>query len=358
VFFNVIFIFVPIFVSALTTLVLAVYILTRAENRRKLSRIPFGFFLIIWAVLSLTAGLIHKNIIGDGAFIIYISFIIFSIYAFTAMTKELCRRIIQLSSVLGIAAFLVALVQFIVDPVDRSVSTFFNANYYGFICEIIILVSFYALLSFRNWRIFYLISIAVNIGGLLLSGCRSAWLAVFGGAIVIMICFKEYRKLLVAFVSGVTCTGVVILFPQIIPRFGSMDTTESLRFQIWQTAFNGFLKHPFIGQGFMSYWILSHGMGRADQPHAHNILLNALDSYGAVGVILLLIFIVPAVIACVKKLKIRPVCALVLGVITAIIIHGITDDPILGMQTGIFGMVILALGGARSDEELRGSTQT
>jgi uncharacterized membrane protein len=51
------------------------------------------------------------------------------------------------------------------------------------------------------------------------------------------------------------------------------------------------------------------------------------------------------------------VCALVLGVITAIIIHGITDDPILGMQTGIFGMVILALGGAKSEQELR-STQT
>ena len=313
--------------------------------------VPFGFYLALWAVLSIAAGLIHKNFIGDSAFLIYLCFIVFSLFAFTVMTEELSRRIIQLSSMLGIFAFIVAVVEHVLDKGDRSVSVFYNANYYGFICEIIILLAFYALLAYKNRRVFYLLAIAANFGGLLLSGCRSAWLAIFGGAIVIMICLRQYRKLLAVGIFGAACVAVLAIFPRFIPRFGSMDTTESLRFLIWQTGIKGFLQHPLIGQGFMAYWMISHGMGRADQPHAHNILINALDSYGIVGVVLILIFLVPAIIACVKKLKVRPICALVLGISAAILIHGVTDDPVLGMQTGIFCMLALTLGGARGRDE-------
>jgi prepilin signal peptidase PulO-like enzyme (type II secretory pathway) len=117
--------------------------------------------------------------------------------------------------------------------------------------------------------------------------------------------------------------------------------------EIWKIAYAGFLKFPAIGQGFMGYWLLSHGKGRADLPHAHDIVLNALDSYGAIGVILLAIFIIPAVIILIKKFRVRPIFALVLGVVVAIFIHGVTDDPILGMQTGILSMTIIAIAGAK-----------
>lgn len=303
-------------------------------------------------MLSLIAGLVHRNFLGDACFLIYLTYIIFSCYAFSVMTRQLCRHILQLMLSLSFPSFIVAVIQCLIAPRVRPISVFYNANFYGFICELLILAGLYALLQYRRYRVFYAVSIVVNVVGLILSGCRSALPAVLVGALIILAAQKKVRILLGVLITGIVGTVVVLIDPKIIPRFSSFDSTQWLRFKIWGTAFDSFLQHPVIGGGFMRFWQITEGRGhRVHQPHAHDMLLNALLCYGVVGVILLLIFIVPAVIGCIKKVKIRPECALVLGAIGAILVHGVTDDPILGMQTGIFAMLFMTLGGARAEEE-------
>ena len=343
---NILCIFMPFLLSTASTFALSIYALTKVENRRRITTLPFALYLVIWAVVTLASGLFHQNYIGILGYLLYLSYIVFGLYAFTIMTSELSRRIVQLMVLLSYIAFIVALVQHFMIPDDRVVSTFVNANYYGFICEIIIVVCLYALYAYKKHRLFYGIAVVLNAVGLWMSGCRSAWPAVLCGAIVIFICFRAYRVLIGLLCAG-AAAGVALFFdPQLIPRWGSMDSTTSLRYKIYDLAWHGFLSHPIFGQGFLAYWKISHGLGRADQPHAHNILLNAMDCYGIIGLILLAVFLVPAIINGIKKLKAGSrICILVFAVAVAVAVHSITDDPALGMQTGIFTMILLAMGG-------------
>lgn len=338
-------VFIPIFVTAGTTLALSIFLLARRESRRKIASVPCAWLLPFWAVFAIAAGLRSGNFLGNMAYVVFLAFIAVSFYMFRSMTPELGRRILQLTAVLSMAAFLVAALQVLLFPTVRATSVFYNANYYGFVCEILILADLYGFFfdSSRLFRPLYLLAAALNMGGILLSGCRSAWPALLAGGVVLFLCLKRYRLLGILLAAGAVCTGVLVRFPHLIPRIDSFNTTEPLRFKIWSIAWHSFLSHPVFGQGFVTYKLISAGMGRADLYHAHNILLNALINYGALGVLLLLGFVIPNLIQCIRKLRVRRSCSLALAVFTAILIHGITDDPVIGFQTGILAMTLLSL---------------
>jgi O-antigen ligase len=344
---SVIFIFIPVNVSALTTAAFLFYALFFKENRAAIAHTPRIIFVAAWAVLAIAAGAACGNFLGDSLFLFYLCFIAFSCYAFAVMTRRLCEYIVELMLSLSWAALTVAAVQFVADRAHRPVSVFYNANYYGFICELLIIACVFFFSGSRRRRLFFGLSGAANAAGLLLSGCRSAWPAVLAGVIVIFALDRNKRALLLSAAVGAGAGAVLLLHPNLIPRFDSITSTKTLRSAIWRTAWNCFTARPVLGGGFMRYWQVSADLGsRVHQPHAHNLLLNALLCYGVVGVALLMCFIVPALISCAKKTRIRRECVLVLACAAAILVHGITDDPILGMQTGIFSMLFMTFGGA------------
>lgn len=326
------------------------YLMTYKENRAKVAAVPKVKFLAAWAALAIAAGISCGNYLGDSFFLFYVSFVVFSCFAFAVMTRRLCERLMQLMLALSWPCFAVAIVEMLISPGTRPVSTFYNANYYGFVCELLILASIFSFMRYRTFRRFYVASGVINAAGLLISGCRSAWPAVLAGVIVLFIIGGRKRDFICAVTVGAAAGAVLLLHPSLIPRFGSMTSTKSLRVSIWSTAWDSFVSHPVIGGGFMRFWQISADLGhRIHQPHAHNLLLNALLCYGAVGVALQMCFVVPAVAGCIKRLKTHPEGAMTLAALAAVIVHGITDDPILGMQTGIFAMLFMTVGGAGPD---------
>ena len=74
-------------------------------------------------------------------------------------------------------------------------------------------------------------------------------------------------------------------------------------------------------------------------------MLDALVNYGVVGTTIAFVFLISAVLIWIKKLKFSPICALPLALLAATMIHGITDVPVVGYQTGTFVMAMLALSG-------------
>lgn len=347
---SVIFVFIPVNVSSVTTAALLFYLMTYPENRAKIASVPRVKFLAAWAVLAMAAGISCGNFLGDSFFLFYVCFVAFSCFAFAVMTRRLCERFLQLILLLSWPCFIVAIVQMLIFPHVRPVSTFYNANYYGFICELLILAAIFGFTRYKTFRKYYVVSGIMNAAGLIISGCRSAWPAVLVGAIILFAVGGRKKDFFYAIVIGAAAAAVFLLHPSLIPRFDSLTSTKSLRVSIWSTAWDGFLKRPVIGGGFMRYWQISADLGhRMHQPHAHNMLLNALLCYGVAGVSLQMCFIVPAAASCIKRLKTRPECAMVLAAIAAIVAHGVTDDPILGMQTGIFAMLFMTLGGARPE---------
>lgn len=339
-------IFLPYFIGAFTAGLTALAVLVFQDKRRRVAAVPRLPFLVAWAGLAAAVGLFHRNLTGTACLAVFALLIVFALAMWAEMTPALADGILMLTAAMGIAAFAAAAVQWAAAPSVRPVSAFYNANYYGTMCEIVILMDFFALLRRRPPRALFAVSLAADAGGIALSGCRSAWFAVFAGMLVILACLRKPRAFWTGLVLTLLCGAAVWLFPALIPRAASFPRTEAVRFRIWATAWRLFCRHPVFGGGFLGYSFLTQGIAEVHKVHAHNLLLDALVNYGAVGTALALLFLVPAVAAWVRRAKKSPLCALALGALAATIVHGITDVTVVGYQTGGFVMAVLALSGA------------
>lgn len=329
----------------------AIYLVLSRKRRQRFTLVPNLFWLGVWAGLTTVTGLMYRNLLGVACGLIFFLFILFGMYAWTIMTDKLAGQIIRLAAIMSIAAFAIAVVQKLMG-IDRTPATFFNPNFYAFACEVVFILCVSALFSRKTGPLLYSLALAANLGGILLSGCRSAWLAVLGGVLVFLICTGKYKACGISLSFAAVCGIVLLLKPDLIPRSDDFGTTVTLRQMIWSAGYQAFLKHPLFGEGFLSYRFATVGMGRAHMSHgtviahAHNILLDSLINFGLVGTAIALLFLVPAVVKWVKRRRHNPAGAIAVAIFTAMLIHGITDVPVLGYQTGSLTMLLLALSGA------------
>lgn len=259
------------------------------------------------------------------------------------MTEDLAKKMITAMAYMSIIATVAALLQKIPIITFRSVSFFANANYYAYICETLIIALIYAIFKFGNKPIFY-IGLAVNIIGIVSSGCRTAWIAILVGIIVLLICLKKHLCLLIFSSASAVCGILVYLFPVVFfPRHADIGSDSSLRYLIWNTSIGFFKQYPIFGQGMLSYYSLSQG--RAHDLHSHNLVLDLLLNFGVIGSLMLTVFIVFLVIAAIKKLKTRPIGAISIAVIFATLAHGFTDIPFFGLTTVSLLIIFLSFAG-------------
>lgn len=169
-------------------------------------------------------------------------------------------------------------------PKDRINSTFTNANFYATMCDFFILFCLYEYVNNRRigHRIYYVITSLLNLFMLLLTGCRTALLPFL---VIFPIFFGLARKRKLFILSiGMELSALILLlvFPHIIPRAGEMSTLYS-RFKIWMGALTLIAMNPLFGRGPQTYGLMYKQMHFHKAPHAHNLLLESLTSYGLVG---------------------------------------------------------------------------
>lgn len=306
-----------------------------------------GLYLVgIWAAITLAMTAHYYNWYGFWTFAFFLLIVVFGMLVRANRSETLTHAAITLLAAESLPACAVAVVQVIFDFSDfsdRAASTVLNPNFYGYMCELIVLACVWALLSgLRPRRLFWL-AIPVNLLGVYLSGCRSAWLPI-GAGVLLLLLFKGKKR---AFVFG-CCVGAlvvaaIVFFPMLMPRAANFDHSRYLREIIWAEAWRIFTAHPVLGGGFLAYQFFSTDAGEAFRVHAHNLPLDMLVNFGIAGMTLLCAYCIPAAVRRAKQWRREPLTALFFAVLLATAIHGVTDVPLLGSQSGPLLMLLVSL---------------
>lgn len=321
----------------------------------------WGWIGVAWLLAGIVA-LWHRNVMGMTVTVcLGLTYYFFSLYR-RRVTPRLYLFLLELMSFASIGTSLWAIIAYLLyiqrhelplmyilqaaDPGYRAMATLFNANYYGLFCIFAILIGAYMAHRSRGmWQhAIYLISVFLNIVGIILTASRMVLPALVVGSVVLMF-FLNRKWALWTMGLGLMGLLVVIFVPTIFPRFGSLVSGLEEREWIWGAAWRLFLDYPLLGRGPMSYatyFYLYEGKG---QPHAHQLLLEILSSYGLYGLMCYLVGAVPfmrQLVALYRQRETHAEVGLITAMIATVLVHGLMDVSIMWLQTGyVFLLVIL-----------------
>ncbi|HAX47823.1 MAG TPA: O-antigen ligase family protein [Ignavibacteria bacterium] len=214
---------------------------------------------------------------------------------------------------------------------DRPVSTLGNAVFLGGF--LVLIFPFSALnTSCKNNKFIRIIFPAVILAGIVLSGTRSAYIAV-AAEIVVMAVFiffdknrpgnlKEYLKSNKTFKNVLYIAGaalmILVLYMLIFPQsfltgrvISILSFSDNPRLLLWQESFNIFYKYPVFGTGialfssaFEEFYSgrlrILERTGYFDHPH--NNFLYMLYSMGVIGLLAYLSIFILAIRICLKNI--------------------------------------------------------
>lgn len=326
--------------------------------------------LLFCIIISLTS-LFYQNwygLIASGAIFIFLSLMLYYRRHVSKALFELSMTTVMYMSVLaafyGLIEYVGILNKFDLNefeiivfnsPKYRLNSVFFNANYYAMMIEFFVLITFYKMLRIINEgdlqinikKILELSSIIfINLFLLYLTGCRTAWPALMLG-IVVMLFFNHNYHLFgsITALMGAGCAFLLIK-PEYIPRLSNVKKYFGVRTKIWKTAIANIKTHFLFGEGPLTYWHI-YPLYKNAHPteHAHSIYIDPLLSYGIIGIL----SIIPYILNCLKRLVIMykhhmndAMFALIMGMIITTFIHGTMDLTVFFVQTGFLFMLVFS----------------
>ena len=357
--------FLPFYMCGGILIFLTLRLLWEGEIQEAYRQIPKSRFIIYFSLLSAIVSLFYQNYYGFVCSIGILVILSFVLYYRIHIDSRLFEYISNCIIVLSIFAALYALIEYIgvlnsydIDqfeilifnrPQDRINSVFFNANYYAMMIEFFVCMTFYKILKIRNikleWKkfLYYIAVIGLNLFVLLLTGCRTAWPALAGGILIMLIVDKHY-KTCGTILALVICICIYFLFnPSKFPRVDNIIDYFMTRANIWDVAIQNIITHPLFGEGPMTYmhiYPLYHGH---PTEHAHSIYLDPLLCFGIVGILTILPYIYSNIkqLYHLWKLKIdKTLVALIVSFTAMIFIHGFLDYTIFFVQTGFLYLLI------------------
>ena len=304
--------------------------------------------LLLWVVITVVMTVWNRNWYGLGTFVCFLLVLVFAAQVRACRSDALAQSAVAALAVGSAPACAVAALEVLfrsssLAPGGRAASTVLNSNFYGYMCELIAVACFWALLSGLSPRWLFRAGFFVNLAGLWLSGCRSAWPALGAALLLLLVLKSQRRSFLVLIIVCAAVAAVVLLFPFVIPHDANLSHSQYLRAIIWKEALRIFAQRPVFGGGFLTYQLFSTHAGEAFRVHAHNLYLDALDNFGVAGVGLLALVCVPAALRRARALGTDRQASLFFAVLLSTAIHGVTDVPLIGTQTGPLVMLLLAL---------------
>lgn len=366
--------FLPFYVCVGIILLLTLWLMFKGEIQAAYHKHPVNKFLIFFSVLSMIVSLIYKNYLGMAIafFILVIGLFIF--YYKEHITNELFEFITSIIILLSIFAAFYGFIEYLsilkannIDqfkiiifnkPKDRIHSVYFNANYYAMMIEFFICIALYKILKLKDMKkdikkiVYYIFVIGINLFMLVLTACRTAWPALAAGILIMLILDKQYK--ICAFIGSVVLLACLyfIINPEHFPRVHNIVSYFMKRTIIWDTAVKNIVKHPLFGQGPLTYMNIYALYNGHPTQHAHSVYLDPVLCFGFGG----LAVIAPIFYTHFKQLlklwksKInKTLCALIVGYIVVVLIHGTMDYTIFFVQTGILFLFIVASIGMHKD---------
>jgi O-antigen ligase len=347
-----------VFTSAVLSVAVLAAILALLAWQKRLAAIvqsvPESRCLLACSLTTLAVSLARWNLTGIATAFVLCAVFVVSLYIRSVMTRALFEKIIDVACWASLPGFAVIVAQrmaTIREPLFRASSLFLNANYYGAVTALMILLCIYKMIQpeQRHWK-FYLSILLVNAAGLNISDCRSAMAALGVSILVMLWLYKRFRDMgIMAFL--VVLNGVLIrLVPWLTLRIGHVGMDFAYRLSIWKTAARGILLHPFFGQGGGTYRLIFARFGGPDEWHAHSLFLDPLLNFGIVGVMLLAVYYGRNLLS-IRNLSRdpadRPRYILMAAVVACVVIHGMTDITVFSVQTGLLVSILLGVAGIR-----------
>ncbi|MGL4589693.1 MAG: O-antigen ligase family protein [Mycoplasmatales bacterium] len=352
-------IFTPVYICGLYCLYLFIHMI-RTKQLVPSYRASEGVALAVVALLALLTSIFHKNF--NGSLMSIGLFIGFSLTLFYRMKvdKKIFYLVIKISSIMSVFAAIIGFIQFVSITINnfsgienilviqdapelRVSSVFFNPNYYATIIELVILMAFYKLFIVREKNLshtFYILVIVINMGMLYLTGCRTAWAGVFAAIPIMFLFRKKYKTGIFLIIFGILSV-ILVFYTNSFPRMDTILSDSSTRMKIWKAAGNGFLEHPLFGLGPHGYALIYERFNGPPTIHAHSLYFDSFLSLGIVGVASGLVYFKNYFTLYFKSSH-KKSYSFIVGVVVAMLVHGVFDITILNLQTGLFFFIIIS----------------
>lgn len=194
-------------------------------------------------------------------------------------------------------------------------------------------------------RVFFFITVFINIPAIIFENTRIVWIALaVVYPLIMLFSIKDKKKIVLGLILLVSFSFAYFQFsPTSIQRFEMISSTEYKdqpnyeRMLMWQSAYNMFIDHPVFGVGVGNYheeYINNYRspLAREDTWHPHNVLLAMLAQTGIIGglgYIVLFIYMFYKVIIDYKNTS-NYITLAFLASLTAFFINGLTDTNFVG----------------------------
>ncbi len=342
-------IFMPFYFTVAAVLLVTAMVIFNKERRHRVLKTAADRRLIALLFIPFYIAAFHENLRGMMYAVLMITAAVCAFFLKNVMTRSLYNSILDVSCVCSIVCVCIGFVQkaevWSTFPDFRPASVFTNANYFGAMTGLMVLVCVYRCLSNRTNKWFYMITAFCNLFGLYLCASMSSLAATLCGVFVMLVLAKKKRAVIAFLISAAFCGLLCLVFPELYPRLDAVDVTFGYRLSIWKASIKGFLEFPLFGRGAAAYPMICNEFGSFPSYHCHNIVLDVLLNFGIVGLIgcgLLLGFIVRQLYLRYRRNVCKNMSILAASALTAVMIHGITDVTIFWIQTGMFFIMIFS----------------
>ncbi len=360
--------FLPFYITLIVHAIELIILLKRGELVEAYKNTKASYFILFFCALLAIVSLFYQNYLGILVTVGILMLGSFAVYYRQHISAESFEFFMDTTLILSLVAALVAIIQYFIilhrfnidgfeliifnTPKNRVDSFYFNANYYAMMIEFWVGIAFYKILRLTqeehvNFKKIggYCIIILINLFTLVLSGCRTAWPAMLAG-LAIMLLFAHFYKLfgLIA-AGGMASAGFLFTHKSYIPRASNITKYLGVRQKIWRAAIASIKDHPLFGEGPLTYMHIWKQYNGHNTQHAHNIFLDPPLSFGIVGILMIL----PYLISCIKRTYITyklhkndTLVALIIGLIVMTYIHGLLDYTIFFIQTSFTLFMVIS----------------
>ncbi len=312
-------------------------------------------FISAFTLLSLSIGIYYKNYFGALVSLLFAFMMIIYFVARSLATKEFFNRMFDVMCIGGCLSTVVCIIEKIVYrdiPGYRCQCFSVNPNCFGVPIMVVILICAYKVIVAEKNKHLYYIAAIINAVSIYLCGSMMLWVIIFIGALTLLMLNHKYKLLLIFLGVVVACVIAILVVPSILPRLDELTATIENRVIIWKFALEKIGEAPIFGRGFASYSFL-YNAEVAARPElykamlSHNLLIDAILSYGIVGTVLLgafLISMVKDMYLCHEGLKKRGgdyvIITFVCAAAVAVAVHGLIDTAMIWLQPGLMLMLI------------------
>ena len=366
---------------AIATFTVAVYLIARKKGGVLLTE--SNRLTLIFGMLTFIVSAVYLNYFGIIGGLFFLAVMIVCLNFKENISKQKLDDIFTLAIVYSVFALAVALVQKIFDLSaisGRSESTFMNALYYCYYISFVILICMYRIIYENRNKILYISLIVLNLFAMLVTASKMPIVAILVAMCAMLFFAKKFKILIPLCVLGVIGVAALWLLrdygiAEKLQMNGFIDSFK-MRFPYWEQAITGFKEKPIYGHGILGFLKESVDNSVVETGykfdilditesldnlkhvgwhlHAHNLLFDCLYNYGLVGSVMLAIIVVKRIRELYKssgKNILDPMMTLTLSCFVFILLDGVVDCQIIGIQTLFISVFLFSVTGIYKNRE-------